>query len=129
MYRPTSRSRVAGRVVIAHAVGLWTAGMVGTIGTTAGFSVLGGGIGLYLGGILSIPWISALAAAIWFYGKWIDKHPYVFALAGPVITCGSYAVLAGAFLDAVAVSSVTSSACYLALALWNNFRSANAVRN
>jgi len=126
MDRPSSRTKIASRVVIAHAAGLWTAGMVGTIGTTAGFSVAGGGLGLFLGGILSIPWIAALAAIIWFYGGWIEKHPFLFAVIGPVVVCGSYALLAGAFLDAVAASSITSGASYLALVLWGNFRSAKA---
>jgi hypothetical protein len=65
-----------------------------------------------------------LAILIWFYGGWIDRHPVLFAIAGPVVVCGSYALLAGAFLDAVAVSSVTSSICYLLLTMWTRFRRA-----
>ncbi len=98
--------------------------MVGTIGTTAGFSVGGGGLGLFLGGLLSIPWMAVLATVIWFYGGWIKRHPFLFALIGPIVVCASYALLAGAFLDAVAVSSVTSSVCYLLLVLWSRLRSA-----
>lgn len=128
MKRPSSKTKIAGRVVIAHAAGLWTAGMVGTIGTTAGFSIAGGGLGLFLGGILSIPWIVALAAIIWFYGSWIDKHPFLFAFIGPMAVCGSYALLGGAFLDAVAVSSITSSACYLALVVFGGLQSAKATK-
>jgi hypothetical protein len=122
--KPASRSTTAGKVIVAHAVGLWASGMASTIGTTAGFSVAGGGLGLFLGGILSIPWMIALAILIWFYGGWIDRHPVLFAIVGPVVVCGSYALLAGAFLDAVAVSSVTSSIWYLLLTMWMRFRRA-----
>lgn len=120
----SSRSTIAGRLVIAHVVGLWTAGMVGTIGTTAGFSVGGGGLGLLLGGLLSLPWMAVLATLIWFYSGWIKRHPFIFALTGPIVVCASYALLGGAFLDAVAISSVTSSICYLLLVLVSRLRSA-----
>lgn len=119
-----SRSTTAGKVIIAHAMGLWASGMASTIGTTAGFTVAGGGLGLFLGGILSIPWMLAIAILIWFYGGWIDRHPVLFAVVGPVVVCGTYALLAGAFLDAVAVSSVTSSICFLLIAMWTRFRRA-----
>ncbi len=122
MDKPTSRSALAGYVTVAHAIGLWTAGMAGSIGTTAGFSVAAGGLGLFLGGILSLPWIAALAAVIWFYGGWIERHPFLFALIGPAIVCGTYALLGGAWLDAVAISSITSSACYLLLILIKRYR-------
>ncbi len=124
MQEPSSRSIVARRVVIAHLVGLWTTGMVGTIGTTAGFSVGGGGLGLFLGGLLSLPWMIALAIVIRFDGGWIERHPFLFAVIGPVVVCASYALLAGAFLDAAAVSTTTSSVCYSLLVLWSRFRSA-----
>lgn len=96
--------------------------MVGTIGTTAGLSVIGGGLYLFLGGIVSIPWMTALATVIWFRGGWIERHPFIFAFTGPIIVCGTYTWLAGAFLDAVAISCVTSSAFYLLLVLWGNWR-------
>jgi hypothetical protein len=115
MNRLISRRAITIHVVVAHAVGLWTAGMVSTIGTTAGFSVAGGGLGLFLGGLLSLPWMMGVAAVVWLYGGWIERHPLVFALTGPVVVCGSWALLAGAFLDAVALSSITSSIFYLLL--------------
>ena len=119
----SSRSTISRRVVIAHALGLWTSDMLGTIGTTAGFSVGGGWLGLFLGGLISLPWLAALATVIWFYSDWIERHPFVFALIGPLVVCASYALLAGAFSDATAVSSVTSTICYLLLVLWKRLRS------
>lgn len=122
MKNSSSRSTIAGKVVIAHAIGLWASGMAGSIGTTAGFSFSAGGLGLFLGGILSIPWMVALAVFIWFRGGWIERHPVVFAVVGPIIVCGTYASPTGAFLDAVAVSSLTSAICYLLIALWLRHR-------
>lgn len=123
MQRLSPRASVARRVIIAHAVGLSVTGMAGTIGTTAGFSVGGAGVGLFLGGLLSLPWIAALAAFIWYFGSCIERHAVLFAVAGPMIVCGTYALLAGAFLEKVAVSSVAASATYLLLALWSRVRS------
>jgi hypothetical protein len=96
--------------------------MAGSLGTTTGFSFLTGGLGLFLGGILSIPWMVALAVFIWFCERWIERHPVVFAVVGPIVVCGTYALLTRAFLDAVAVSSFTSAICYLLLTLWLGFR-------
>ena len=93
--------------------------MWGSIGTTAGFSFLAGGLGLYLGGLMSIPWMVALIALIWFYDGLIERHLFAFVLIGPVFVCGTYALLGGAWLDAVAISSVASSVCYLLLTLWS----------
>jgi hypothetical protein len=47
--------KVAGRVLAAHVFGLCITGIAGTIGTTAGFSIAGASLGLWLGGILSVP--------------------------------------------------------------------------
>ncbi|WP_144096082.1 hypothetical protein [Croceicoccus sediminis] len=123
MDRPENRSLVVGHVLFSHAIGLSVTGMFGTIGTTAGFSVGGAGLGLFLGGIISIPWIAALMAIILFYGRLIERHPFYFAILGPIIVCGTYAATFGAFLDAVVVSSVASSFCYLALARWHHGKS------
>lgn len=123
MDKPGSRGSILGRIGLAHAVGLWVAGMAGTIGTTSGFSFAGGGLGLFLGGILSLPWIIALVAVVWFWGGWIERHPFAFVLIGLVVVCGTYALLAGGFFDAVAISSVTSSLAYVLLTLWKPRRS------
>jgi hypothetical protein len=122
MKQPTPRSLIAGRVIIAHGVGLFTTGIASTIGTSAGFNVLGGAWGLTLGLVLSTPWMAALAIIIWLYGGWIERHPILFAVIGPLVVCGSFAILAGPFLKDVAISSVTSSFCYLAIVACQRFR-------
>ena len=109
-----SRRRVAKRVALAHAFGLCVTGIVGTIGTTAGLSFDGAGLGLYLGGLLSLPWMAALGVLIWFRGRQIDRHPIAFAIVGPVVVGASWGLLTGAiFEEAVVISSVASSAFYL----------------
>lgn len=125
MDRPENRSLIVGHVLLSHAIGLSVAGMVGTMGTATGFSVGGAGLGLFLGGIISVPWIAALTAMIWFYGRVIEQHPVYFAMLGPIIVCGTYAATFGAFLDFVAVSSVASSFCYLVLARWHHRKSSS----
>jgi hypothetical protein len=112
---PRIRRTISKRLAVAHLVGLWTTGMAGTIGTSAGFSFLGGGWGLFLGGLLSLPWILALFAVVWRWHGWVDRHPVQFALIGPIVVSGSYAAIDGAFLKFVAISCVTSSICYLLL--------------
>ena len=116
------RARIFGRIAVAHVVGLWTVGMYGTIGTTAGFSVLGGALGLFLGGVLSIPWLVALAAIVWFCAPKLDRHPIIFVLIGPLLVCGSWWVLSGAQLLEVTISSAVSSAVYLGLAMWTRVK-------
>lgn len=122
MDAPSSRSKIFGRILVAHAVGLWVAGMEGSIGTTAGFDFFSGALGLFLGGVISIPWIAVLAATIWFQGGVIERHPLLFAIIGPITVCTSYAMLASPFLDAVAISCVTSSLCYLGLVYFGRWR-------
>jgi hypothetical protein len=124
MVRPNSRSELFCTILIVHAVGLFAAGVVGTIGTTAGFSLSGGGIGLFLGGLISIPWLAGIAVLIWFYGSQIERHPIAFALIGPLMVVGSYNLIVGAFWESVAVSCTVSSACYLPLAYWRSNREA-----
>lgn len=124
MDRPNSRSELIGNILIAHAAGLFTAGVVGTIGTTSGFTLSGGVLGLVLGGFISMPWLAAIAVIVWRYGGAIERHPVAFALVGPVLVFGTYALLVGAFLEAVAVSCAVSSICYLPLAYWRQKRRA-----
>ena len=126
MTASSSRSLIALRVLFCHAIGLWTAGIIGSIGTTAGFSFSSGGLGLLLGGILSLPWMLAVAIAIWFNAAWIERHPFAFIATGMAVVCGSYALLGGAWLDAVAISSGTSSLCYLLHVAWTKHRAAKA---
>ena len=107
------------RVCFAHFVGLTVVGLYGTIGTTAGFGS-GAGWGTFAGAIISVPWFAVLALVIWFYADWIERHILFFCMVGPPIVCGSWFVLDGRdLLDAVAISSVTSS---IVFASWTGFR-------
>jgi hypothetical protein len=112
-----SRANLLGRIGIAHAAGLWVAGMIGTIQSDSGFDMLGGAFAGALGGLFFIPWIAALVLLACFRPTWIGQHTVLFAVVGPVLVCGSWALFAGnAFLDDVAISSVTSSVVWLAMA-------------
>ena len=113
--RPRDGAALFLRVFVAHVIGLWIVGVLGTIGTTAGFSLSGGGLGLFLGGILSLPWLAVLLVVIHFYGGWIERHPVAFALTGPPLVDASYAVSFGGFLDAGAIASASASAFFLLL--------------
>ena len=111
-----SRTSLLGRIGIAHAAGLWVAGMIGTIRSDSGFDMLGGAFVGALGGLMSIPWIAALVLLICFRPSWIGQHPVVFAIVGPVLVSGSWVLLAGqAMLDSVAISSAVSSVAWLAI--------------
>ncbi len=117
---PHARSRMVGRVLPAHAVGLSVTGMAGTIGTAAGFSPGGAFLGLFLGGVISVPWMIALAVVIWFRGAWLEQHPFVFAAGGPLLVMASWFALSGTLLlEFVAISCVTSSVVVLLLTLWS----------
>ena len=118
MERLSPRTRIGLRVLVAHAIGLWIIGTVGSISTTAGFDLAGGVVGLLLGGILSVPWLMALATIVFFAAKWIDRFPWALALAGPPIVCASWFLIGAPFLGGVALSCVTSSFAYLALTYW-----------
>lgn len=122
------RTRIGLRVLVAHAVGLWIMGTAGTIGTTAGFDLAGGALGLLLGGILSVPWLVTLAAVIFFAAKWIDRFPWALALAGPPIVCASWFLIGAPFLGGVALSCLTSSVAYLAMTYWGQLAARTARR-
>lgn len=110
-----SRRAVAKRVVLAHIFGLCVTGIVGTIGTSEGLSFDGVVSVLYLGGLLSLPWVAVLGLLIWFRGQQIDRHPIAFAIIGPVVVGASWGIVTGAFFEeAVVISSVASSVFYLA---------------
>ncbi len=107
--------RLLGRVFAAHAVGLLTTGMA-----VGGFSLLGVFLGLVAGGIMSLPWMIALAIAIWLRGTWLEKHPFTFAICGPLFVIGSWFTLNGSMLPGyVAVSCSISSIVFLLLTLWS----------
>jgi hypothetical protein len=124
MNKPMNRSKLIGHILLAHACGLAICGMCLTIGTTAGFSISGAGLGIFLGGLASIPWIVGLMAAVWFYGGLIEQHPFYFALLGPLIVTGTYALSLGGFWESVAISTTASSGAYLALNRWHHCKAA-----
>ncbi|MCE7797571.1 hypothetical protein LWE61_13550 [Sphingobium sufflavum] len=112
----TDRLRVFGRVAAAHIFGLSVTGSYGTIGTTAGFNVITGSfLGIFLGGLLSVPWIIALSILIWFRASWIERHPLIFSIIGPPLIIASYALLGGAFLDAITLATISASIFYLSI--------------
>ena len=116
MLAQASRTNLHGRIGIAHAVGLSVAGMIGTIQSDSGFGWLGGAVAGALGGLFSTPWIAGLVLLVCYRPTWISKRPILFAIVGPVLMIGSWALFAGqAFLDDVAISSVTSSLVWLAM--------------
>jgi hypothetical protein len=129
MKRRSIKSTIAVRVVTSHAVGLWVSGMLGTIESTAGFSVGGGWFGLFIGGLFSLPWMVILAIMIWHYSGWIERHPILFALIGPIAVCASYAVLASAFLFETATSCVVASMCFIILTMLNDYLSSKAEKD
>jgi hypothetical protein len=110
---------MSGRILTAHVIGLSVTGMAGTVGTTAGFSPGGAFLGLFLGGVVSLPWMIILVVVIWFRGAWLEHHPFAFAICGPLLVLASWFALSGrAFLEAVAISCITSSVVVLLLTLW-----------
>jgi hypothetical protein len=112
------RARMVGRVFFAHAVGL---SVVGIAGTSPEVAFLGLFIGIFMGGILSLPWMIALAILILIRGEWLEQHPVVFAICGPLSVIGSWLVLAGSpWLIPVALSCGISSVLVLTLTLWRH---------
>ena len=112
------RGRLFFRVCAAHFAGLFVTGLCGSIGTTAGF---GSGIGtvMFLGALLSIPWFAALTLVIWWAGGWLSNHILVLVLLGPILVSASYGIVFGRpLLNAVAISSITSSVVLFAVDLF-----------
>ena len=109
------RGELAARVIAAHSFGLCLAGVADTIGTTAGFDIWGAGLGLWLGLVLSLPWMVILGLVIWLRGTMIEDHPFLFVTFGPMFVIGSWALLGTTFIREVAISSVSASLFYLVL--------------
>ena len=117
MTGPSRRQILAARIGIAHFVGLLTVGFYGTIGTSGGFGA-GAFFGAFAGAILSLPWIAAVFAIVWFRPNALDRYIIPFCFLGPIVVCGSWWAIDGpSLLEGVALSSITSSVCVLALTL------------
>jgi hypothetical protein len=108
-----SPSRLFLQVSAAHLIGLTVLGLGDTIGATAGF---GSGLGsvIFLGGVLSLPWLPVLVIAIWWKSIWIDHHILTFAIIGPILVGASYFMIGG-FLafELTATSAAISSVALL----------------
>jgi hypothetical protein len=113
------RGELVVRLLIAHFLGLTVVGFVGTIGTTTGFGH-DAMIGAYAGLIMSAPLILVAGLVVWFFADFIDRHVLLFCLAGPLIVIGFWWFVddVGGFLEFVAISSITSSVCFLTATLW-----------
>lgn len=110
MTKPSRRQVLALRIGVAHFLGLLVVGFYGTIGTSGGFGA-GAFVGSFLGAIMSLPWIAAILAIVWFKTDALDRHIIPFCIVGPIIVCGSWWAINGlGILDAVALSCVASSA-------------------
>jgi hypothetical protein len=109
------RSGLAFRAGLSHFLGLCVADLYGTTGTTAGFGS-GFGVGIFAGGIISIPWFLCLCVMIWLFAERIERNVLAFCICGPAIVCGLWWILSGSeLLAAVAISSVTASVAFLVL--------------
>jgi hypothetical protein len=122
MTKLSRRQVLALRIGVAHFVGLLVVGFYGTIGTSGGFGA-GAFVGSFLGAIISLPWIAAILAIVWFKADALDRHIIPFCIIGPIIVCGSWLAIVGtSLLDAVALSCITSSVCVLTLSLFERIK-------
>jgi hypothetical protein len=114
----SKRHVLAVRARTAHLIGLSVVDFYGTIGTSGGFRN-GAWAGMLAGGIISIPWFAALLLVVWFFAQFYWDHIVWMCVSGPFIVCRSWWLLDGPeLLDAIALSSVTSSLSFLVMVLW-----------
>lgn len=107
------RGFLATRALVAHVIGLTFTGVVMASGNSTGYAGAVS-LALFLGGLLSLPWMACLGIAIWFWADRIYSHRLAFSIIGPVTTCATWWLVAGeAFLYAVAISAGVSALCFL----------------
>lgn len=100
--------------MLSMAFGLMATGVVGTIGTSAGFNPFTGVfLGLFLGGIFSIPFVVVFCGLIWLRAAWVDRHPILFVGGGAVLTCGVIAAALPEILPFAAVGIAVAGVTYL----------------
>lgn len=76
-----SRARILASAVMLHAAGLFVAGAFGTVGTTAGFDLFGGGmLGVVIGGLMSLPWFLASCVPLLAAPRFAMKRPIFLSL-------------------------------------------------
>ncbi|CAN5188960.1 hypothetical protein BH10PSE2_BH10PSE2_09220 [soil metagenome] len=90
--------------------------MVDSVGTTSGFSILSGALGLFLGGMLSIPWVILMFILVWIWGSFLERHPLWFSTVGFTVVVG--AQIQASFRTEVAVACGAASAFYVSLWFW-----------
>lgn len=77
----TSRASILAYAVMLHAAGLFVAGAFGTVGTTAGFDLFGGGLlGVLIGGMMSLPWFLACCVPLLAAPRFAMKRPIFLSL-------------------------------------------------
>jgi hypothetical protein len=109
------RSGLAFRAGLSHLIGLCIADLYGTVGTTAGFGS-GFGVGVFAGGIISIPLFLCLCVVIWIFAEQLERNVVAFCIGGPALVCSLWRIMSGSdLLAAVAISSVTASVAFLGL--------------
>jgi hypothetical protein len=115
--------RIVRRIIGAHILGLYGVGVLGTIGTSAGFDIFGGWLGVWLGGIVSVPLIVPVLLLAAHFATIVDRHPVWFATCGPFVV-GSIVAL-GLDVQAggiVAASGGISSLFYLMMVAYGKRR-------
>jgi len=107
--------------MLSLAVGLLIAGIIGAIGTDTDVAT-GAFLGLWLGGIISMPWALAIVAVISFKPGWTARHPFIFAACAALVTFVGYGLLSQRLDIAVAITCAVSAVCYMALSTVAMFR-------
>jgi len=115
MRTPGVRRAFAFRAGLSHLFGLSIADLYDTIGTTAGFGS-GFGVGIFAGGMISIPWFLGLCVVVWLFGEQLERNLLAFCIGGPAVVCALWGLFnGGSLLAAVAISSVAASVAFLGL--------------
>jgi hypothetical protein len=75
------RMKLLAYAMALHAAGLFVTGALGTLGTTAGFDLLGGGLlGVFIGGLMSSPWFVASCVPLLAAPSFAVKRPVLLSL-------------------------------------------------
>lgn len=123
MVKGSADSRVVGRILIAHVLGLFCVGLWATIRSSAGFSVFGGLFLAFLGGLLSAPLILPALLFGGHFAAQIEQRPLWFATGGPIVIGALVTLLLGhqAGLP-VAISAGISSFFFLLMTEFRKWR-------
>lgn len=116
------RATLVVRGFVAHMAGLFVASFWVAF-QISGFSVAQTGIeGTFLGAFLASPWATAMLLAFLSFPRWIENHPVLTCLLGPVLVWTSAYLTAVSgiwipmhYMEPVFVASIVASAVYYAL--------------